>query len=126
MDRIVEMRRRHTMWNIKQNATEIIINRLRKVRSGGGFDEEETTIGPFLVRLYVTNGSPKEISNLAGQKIVDGHYGLLADYQTDIKADTNTTDKFEIDGTTFEVKAVFPQSINGEVVGYQCEVERVM
>lgn len=125
MNRIVEMRRRHTKWSIEQNSSSILISRTERVRVGGGFDENETNVGPFQVRLYVTSGSPKKISVLAGEKQVDSYYALLADYQADIRADTNTTDKFEVNGMGFEVKSVFPQRVAGNVVGYQCELERV-
>ncbi|MFA9457426.1 hypothetical protein ACERJO_11745 [Halalkalibacter sp. AB-rgal2] len=126
LNQLIEMRRNHVNWSIQQNPTDISIKRLVRVKAGGGFDEIEKDVGPFTVRLYVTSGSPKAISVLAGEKQVDTYYGLLADCQSDIKADTHTTDSFKANGMEFEVKAVFPQTIGGEVTGYQCELERVM
>lgn len=126
MKNLVEMRRKHTKWNIEQNPVEITIKRTEKKDMGGYFDETETTLPSQTVRIFSSKGgSPQEVVTLAGQKRVDRYFGLLADYEADIKADINTKDEFEANGMHFEVKAVFPQTISGEIVGYQCELERV-
>lgn len=122
---IVEMRRKHTRWNIEQNPSEIVIKRTERIDAGGYFDNEVSTVGPFVVRLYVTGGSPQKISTLAGEKQVDRYFALLADYAADIRAGTNVSDEFEADGIRFLVKAVYPQRVAGEITGYQCELERV-
>lgn len=123
---IVEMRRKHTKWSIKQNPLEININRTERKDAGGYFDNVKSQVGPFVVRLYVTGGgSPQNITTLAGEKQVDRYFGLLADYEADIQAGTTVSDEFEADGMKFNVKAVYPQKISGKIVGYQCELERV-
>ena len=127
MSKLVEMRRKHTKWNIEQNPTEILINRTIKERKGGYIDESETDVGPFVVRIYSSNSnSPQTITTLAGEKQVDRHFGMLADCEADIRAGTNVKDEFEANGMKFVVKAVYPQRVAGEIVGYQCELERVM
>ncbi len=88
-------------------------------------DEVDSVVGPFIVRVFTSGGSPQEISTLAGQKQIDRHFGLLADYQTEIRAGTLVTDEFEAHGMKFQVKAIYPQTIAGQVVGYQGELERV-
>lgn len=126
MKNLVEMRRKHTKWNIEQNPSAITIKRTEKREKDGYFDESETQLDPQTVRVFVTRANTNQtITTLAGQKQVDRYYGLLADHEADIKADIHTTDIFESDGMKFEVKAVYPQRIQGELTGYQCELERV-
>lgn len=126
MNKIVEMRRKHTKWNIDQNPVEIVIRRTFKERKGGYIDESETDVGPFVVRIYSSNSnSPQTVTTLAGEKQVDRHFSLLADHEADIQASTTVKDEFEAYGMKFIVKAVYPQRIANEVVGYQCELERV-
>lgn len=126
MIKLVELRRKHTQWSIKQNATDITINRTTKEDMGGYFEENETTLDPQTVRIFVSKANTNQtVVTLAGQKQVDRYFGLLADHEADLKADTHTTDQFEVDGMTFVIKAVYPQTINSQLVGYQCELERV-
>ncbi|PIC59100.1 hypothetical protein CSV80_00830 [Sporosarcina sp. P12(2017)] len=125
MKNIVAMRRKHTQWSIDQNPVMITVNRREKVNMGGYMDEIQSTTGPFIVRVFTSGGSPQEISTLAGQKQVDRHFSLLADYQTDIRAGTIVIDEFEAHGMIFQVKAIYPQTVAGEIVGYQGELERV-
>lgn len=120
------MRRKHTKWNIDQNPSEIMIKRTERIDAGGYFDNVQSQVGPFIVRLFIDkSGSPQEVTTLTGQKQVDRYFGLLADYEADIQAGTNIKDELEIDNMKFNVKAVYPQRIQGEIVGYQCELERV-
>ena len=125
MKNIVAMRRKHTQWSINQNPVTVTVKRREKVNMGGYMDEIQSIAGPFIVRVFTSGGSPQEISTLAGQKQVDRHFSLLADYQTDIRAGTLVTDEFEANGMMFQVKAIYPQTVAGEIVGYQGELERV-
>lgn len=120
------MRRDHTRWSIQQNPTSITIQRTERKDAGGYFDEDITNLSPQTVRVFSSKSSTNQtVTSLAGEKQVDRHFGLLADYKADIKADTHTKDEFEIDGMSFIVKAVYPQMINSKLTGYQCELERV-
>ncbi|BFH66249.1 hypothetical protein J27TS7_10950 [Paenibacillus dendritiformis] len=122
----VELRRRHIAWNISQNPTEIAIHRKEKVRKGGGHDEIEKDLPPVTVRIFVSRSQiPQTVSNLAGTKQTDKMYSLLADGYADIKAGPNVTDRFEALGETFEVVSVQPQVVQGVIVGYQADLERV-
>ena len=114
-------------WNITQNPVVITIQRTEKIRSGGGFNEVESTIGPFTVRIYNKAGQlPKDTHSLAGTKKTEVAWGLLADHAADIKANSNVTDEFDVSGLGhFVVVGVFPQLVNGEIVGYQADLERV-
>lgn len=120
-------RKAHIRWSIEQNPSTIMIRRTRKVRSGGGFQEEHSDIGPVTVRIFTTSSSaPKQVSTVAGSKQTDTRYSMLADDKADIRKDTMTTDRFEANGQMFEIMNVFPQVVRGELVGYQADLERVM
>lgn len=127
MKSIVEMRRKHTKWNIEQNPSEILIHRTEKRKGGGYIEEVESDVGPFVVRIFVSQSNTNQkVVTLAGEKQVDRYFGLLADYEADIQAGTDVKDEFEAMGMRFLVKAIYPQTIQGQIVGYQGELERVM
>lgn len=126
MKNIYEIRREHTKWSIEQNKTTITIERTQKVDKGGYFDKLKDFLPPQTVRIFSSkSNTSQKVTTLAGEKQVDRHFGLLADYEADVKADTNTKDEFVVDGMTFIIKSVYPQTINGKLTGYQCELERV-
>lgn len=119
------VRKANIRWNISQNPVDILIHRVEKVRSGGGFEEKESTVGPFTVRIFMQKSQiPQTVSTLAGTKQTDTKYSLLADDLADIRADSQTTDAFEANGQKFEVIGVEPQIVQGEVVGFQVDLER--
>jgi hypothetical protein len=124
---MVTLRRQHTSWAIQQNPTTIIIHRTEKIDAGGYFEEVNSDVGPFVVRLYgYGTWLPQEVSTLAGTKQVDKTWGMLADWQADIKAGPNVLDEFEVPGMgCFQVLEVYPQIVKGELVGYQVALEKV-
>lgn len=124
---IVTLRRQHTKWAIQQNPVKIIIQRTEKIEAGGGFEEKESEVGPFTVRIYQQGTLiPQEVSTLAGTKQVDRTWGMLMDHEADIKAGPNVLDEFEVAGIgKFQVLEVYPQVIKGELVGYQVVLEKV-
>ena len=124
---LVALRRRHTKWAIQQNPTTITIHRTEKVDQGGYFEEVESKHGPYTVRIFQRGMQiPLEVSNLGGTKQTDRGWGLLAGYEAEIKAGSNVLDEFEVDGLgKFQVLAVYPQIIQGQVVGYQADLEKV-
>jgi hypothetical protein len=66
------------------------------------------------------------VSTLAGTKQVDKGWGLLADYQADLRAGTNVKDEFDVLGLGhFVVIAIYPQVVQGQLVGYQADLEKV-
>ncbi len=124
----VTRRRNHTIWCISQNPVTIIITRTEKVEVGGGFAENTAQVGPFTVRIFQqANKSGAGLdSELVGTRSVNPSWGLLADWQADLRAGPNVRDEFEVAGLGFFViKAVYPQKIQGQVVGYQAELEKV-
>ncbi len=124
---LVSLRRRHISWAIQQNPVEITIQRTEKVDKGGYFDEIESEHGYYTVRVFQKGSRiPQEVSTLAGTKQVEAAWGLLADHEADIKAGANVLDEFEVPGMgKFQVLAVYPQIVQGQVVGYQADLEKV-
>ena len=124
---LVALRRQHITWAIQQNPVKIIIQRTEKIEAGGGFEEKESEVGPFTVRIYQQGALiPQEVSTLAGTKQVDRTWGMLMDHEADIKAGPNVLDEFEVAGIgKFQVLEVYPQVIKGELVGYQAVLEKV-
>ncbi|NJJ37827.1 hypothetical protein [Paenibacillus apii] len=122
----VEMRRRHIAWNIAQNPSTISIHRKLKQRAGGGYEEVETDLPPITVRLFIShNQLPQEVSTTAGTKHTDRVYSLLANENADIQASTTVIDRFTVNGESYLVRNVHPQVVQGVVVGYQVDLERV-
>lgn len=124
---IVTLRRQHTKWAIQQNPTTITIHRTEKVDMGGYSDEVESEHGPYTVRVFQKDSRiPQEVSTLAGTKQVEAAWGLLADHEAEIKAGTNVLDEFEVtDLGKFQVLAVYSQIVQGQIVGYQADLEKV-
>ncbi|NQS75246.1 MAG: hypothetical protein HQP61_02205 [Peptococcaceae bacterium] len=124
---LVSLRQQHTTWAIQQNPTIIIVNRTEKIDKGGYFEEIKSEAGPFTVRIF-TQGTQvlQGVSTLAGTKQLDKTWGMLADWQADIKAGPNVLDEFDVPGLgSFQVVGVFPQKMNGSLVGYQVALEKV-
>ena len=124
---LVALRRQHITWAIQQNPVEIIIQRTEKMDKGGYFEEIESEVGPFVVRIYqYGTWVPQDVSTLAGTKQVDRTWGMLMDYEADVKAGSNVRDEFEVPGMgRFQVLEVYPQKVKGKIVGYQVVLEKV-
>ncbi|AEE95780.1 hypothetical protein [Mahella australiensis] len=123
---LVNIRRQHVTWAIEQNPTVITIKRTEKIDAGGYFEEVISNIGPVTVRIFQAGTSiPQDISTLAGTKQIDKSYGLLAGYSADIKACPNVLDEFDAPAGHFIIKAVYPQYVQGQIAGYQADLEKV-
>lgn len=122
----VTARRKNVAWTIRQNPTQITINRTEKAKSGGGFEEKTTILNPITVRIFMqATREPQTISSLAGTKQVDKKWGLLADYLADIKEGPNVRDEFDAPEGHFVIKAVSPQYVQNQLVALQCDLEKV-
>ncbi|MED1851837.1 hypothetical protein P4V33_09245 [Brevibacillus borstelensis] len=124
----VEMRKEQIRWNIDQNPTEIRIKRTEKVPYQGGYREQVSDIGPVLVRLYNRSSqrAGQTQSILAGTKSTDLTWAMLILAPSEVAASPKVKDEFEVAGLgKFTVAAVHPQRVQGEIVGYQCELELV-
>lgn len=121
------VRKANIAWNIRQNPTDITIRVTQKVKSGGGFEEGRSQIGPLTVRIFV--GSREQagiISDRAGRKEVSDSYSLLADYAANLPSGSDVTMEFDTDLLgKFKITSVFPQTVHGEICGYVAGLERV-
>ncbi len=124
---LVSLRRQHVAWVIQQSPTTITVQRTEKVDLGGYFDEVQSKHGPYTVRIFQQGmRMPQEVSTLAGTKQVDKGWGMLADYLADLKAGPNVKDEFDVPGLGhFLVVAVYPQMVQGQLVGLQADLEKV-
>ena len=127
MDNITR-RRQQIQWAIAQNPVTVTIHRTEKIETEGHFEEIKTQAGPFSVRIFPKGQRyPKEVSDIAGTKQIDEGWGLLADYQADIKAGPNVLDEFEVSGLgSFKITAIHPQMVMGQIAGYQADIEKVV
>lgn len=123
---LVNVRRQHTKWAIEQNPRTITITRTKKIRKQGAVTQVTEQLDPIVARIYTKGGSPTLVREVQAERLSDRYYSMLVDYQADVQADVDTTDTFVSDGVTYKVVAVWEQTIHGEVVGYQCDVERVL
>jgi hypothetical protein len=120
------MRRKYLQWVIQQNPVEVTIKRTEKTKAAGRLEETITEAGPFTVRIFAAKStSPEKITTLAGERLVDRSYEMLATSQADMQASSIVKDEFEAFGMHFIVKTVYPQIVHSEVIGYRCELERV-
>jgi len=124
----VEERRKDIQANIQKNPATITIHRTEKAEDSGGFRKTESELSPIVVRIYQKNSiSIKHVSNLSGTKDVSSKWGLLADYQADIKAGPNVLDEFDVNGIGhFQIIDVTPQRVNGQLAGFQADLEKVV
>ena len=124
---LVTLRRNNALWAISQNPVTITIARTEKTETEGHFAENTSQVGPFTVRVFQANEQDvKTDTHLVGTKMIDAGWGLLADWQADLRAGPNVRDEFEVQGLgLFVIKAVYPQVIQGQVVGCQAILERV-
>ena len=123
---LVDIRRKHTTWAINQNPRAITITRTKKVRKQGAITQVTEQLDPIVARIYTKGGSPTLVREVQAERLSDRYYSMLVDYQADVQADVNTTDTFVLNGVEYKVTAVWEQTIHNEVVGYQCDVERVL
>ena len=112
---------------IAENPTEITIQRREKIEQDGGFAEQESTAGPFTVRIFQRESSalPQTVSTLAGTAQVDTRWGLIADFEADIRAGSTVVDEFVAFGQRFRIVAVYPHILGGQVISYRADLERV-
>jgi hypothetical protein len=112
---------------IAGNPSVITIHRVDRVPSGGGRLPVKSDVGPFTVRIYsARNATVQQDSSVAGVQQRDRDWSLIADDQADLRAGANVTDEFDaVDLGHFRILDVHPQRVDGELVGYAAELERI-
>jgi hypothetical protein len=121
------VRKANIGWNIRQNPTEISIRVTQKIKSGGGFEEVKSQIGPLTVRIFAGSREQANIvSERAGRKEVSDSYSLLADYTANLPSGPDVAMEFEAyPYGKFRITSVHPQIVQGEICGYVAGLERV-
>lgn len=123
----VTFRRNNIIWSIEQNPVTVVINRTEKIETEGHFAEVASQIGPLTVRIFQAGSSgSRTVSPLVGTKEIADGWGLLADWQADLRAGSDVRDEFTVPGMgTFVVSSMQRQIVHGQVVGYQAVLELV-
>lgn len=132
-----KLRRAHQNL-IADNPVEITIERVVRIREGGGWRQEATTVGTFIGRIYQENTGSRiddDTVTTAGIRRDDARWGLLApptmtdtddaEVDTDLRSDPQQRDTITTALGTFEVTEVYPRQDNGEVWGWQANLQRV-
>jgi len=121
------IRSEHIKRTIDENPVSVTITRTTKVKDKGGFRQEQSTLGPYTVRVHQGSGGvAKTFDKVGGRKHEDAAWGLLAGPEADIRADELTLDTFEAPSIgKFEVTSVTPQVVKGTLCGLQAELKKV-
>ena len=124
---LITLRRQCILRNIQLNPIEITVQRTEKVDMDGCFEEQVITLEPYVVRVFQKSSKiPQDVSTLVGTKQVDEMWGLLADNTVDLKAGPNIKDEFNVPVIgQFRIVAVYPQMVQGQLIGVQADLERV-
>lgn len=117
-------RKADILKTIKLNPTEIIIKQVIKILKDGCFEEEEKET-KFTVRIYHQK-HPEMIttSNTIGTAYTTRRYGMLVDYTNKLEVDSKSSIEFDCLYGHMKITAVYPQIIENEICGYQCDLER--
>lgn len=122
------VRKAHIGWNIRQNPTDITIRVTQRVKTGGGFEEVKSQIGPLTVRVFVGSRPLKAdtVSERAGRKEASESYSLLADYTANLPSGPDVTQEFDAyPHGKFRITSVHPLIVQNEICGYVAGLERV-
>lgn len=120
-----KQRKQNIIDTINKNPTKIIIIQTEEVLKGGHLDQQQIK-KELKIRIY--HQKHPEVSVLSDKKGIyhsSRRYGMLVDYTADIKVDSRQSIEFDTAYGTMKVTAVYPQIVQGEVCGYQCDLERM-
>lgn len=111
---------------INRDKHSISIFRSGKIDSGEGYMKTiKETLPIQYGRLYPVKASNATIVNTQGMVHKDYYFRLLCDKDFDIQSSPQVTDVLTTPLGTFNVLAIHPYTINGTIVGYQVELEKV-
>lgn len=114
---------------IEQDGVTITVTRRERLPDArsGGLTEVTSTKGPYRVRVHrLREALPREVSTLEGTKQVQVVYRLQADDTVDLRAGAQVEDTFDAAGFgRFRVLAVYALRYDGEVYGYEADLELV-
>lgn len=120
-----ERRKADIIKSISLNPTEIKIKQVVKVLKEGYFDEEEKE-SILTVRIYQQQKSNMQISsNTIGTMYKSKSYGMLADFEANLKVNPKSAIEFDSIYGRMKITAVYPQRIKDELCGYQVDLEKI-
>lgn len=124
----VERRKKDIKWNISQNPIQIKFKQTNKIIVDGHL-EKVNGDKTLIVRIFpqkTYDSSVTVSSNTIGTSYQNTAYGMLADSEADLNADSKNSVEFDCLYGHMKIKEVYPQVVNGEICGYDCGLEKVM
>ena len=123
-----DQRKADVAATIAANPVQVTISRKAKVPNGGGRKIENTTLGPFSIRIF--NQKSKQIAvnvsnTTAGVMQKDQSYAFLAGAEVDIRCTPNITDEFTAYGQRFRVTNAIHRYFLGELTSIDGSLEAI-
>jgi len=120
-----EQRVRDIAWAIEQNPVEVTIYRTQRVLSEGHYTETTTEVGTYRVRIFLNDRNiPVKLIDEGGRALRSVTWSMLCDASADVKACANVVDVVDVPMLgKLKVVNVIPLSVQGEVVGYQVQLQ---
>lgn len=112
---------------IDVNPTIIRIMRKMRQEQEGGIVEIEEDKGEIIARIYLKGETniPKVVIGDAGEKQEEEKYGMVVEWNEDIKAEINTRDYIICDLGSFEALSVQELRYKGKCWGKMVELRRI-
>lgn len=110
---------------IALNPTEITFTQITLKEVDGAFEQIQDT-KTLTVLIYLDDGSTQIniVSEIKGTSYTTNRYKMVADKDANLKINPKESIKFESNGEKFEIKAVYPQTVEDAICGYICDLER--
>lgn len=123
-----DQRKADVAATIAANPVQVTISRKAKVPKGGGHKIENTTLGPFSIRIF--NQKSKQIAvnvsnTTAGVMQKDQSYAFLAGAEVDIRCTPSITDEFTAYGQRFRVTDAVHRYFLGELTSIDGSMEAI-
>jgi len=125
---MIDRRVKDIAWAIEQNPVEVTIYRTTRILSDGHYSETKEELGPYRVRIFLNQsgfrGTLNEVKEIGGRALQSVTWSMLCDASVDIKAGANVVDIVEAPMLgKLKVTNVTPLIVNGQIVGYQVQLE---
>lgn len=119
-------RKRDIVSNINQNPVKIVIKEKRREVVDGALEmidfSHEATVRIYPQSYGSTSDGAREVK---GSYSLSKKYGMLADSSLDIEALSERDLSLETPHGNLKVISYYPQVCQGEICGYQCDLERI-
>lgn len=110
---------------IALNPTEITFTQIIKTEDDGAFKEEVIEKSITVVIYTEDSGSINITSEIKGTSYLTERYKMIGDKEADLDVTPTEKINFISNGDKFEIKAVYPQIVQGIICGYLCDLERI-